>query len=123
MLFIIAVSANLIVMTNCMIPGIKLNIGQNVVTSLHASLGVCVSSRYAPMSPKESLVAAAAALVCLELGITSLSTFLGFHTTFCCNWMSLNSAEDVPMVIATPCDRLPQQVQPPEPKAPAVPGS
>lgn len=48
--------------------------------------------------------------------------FMDFHVTFSCAWMNLSPSENVLMVIAPP-ENPPQQMQPPEPKATAVPES
>lgn len=107
----------------------KVSIGLNLVSSLCAGLAACAlavdmaaSSSYTQV-PQKNLLVLVLLFSILELGITSLSTFLGFYVIFCCTWMYLNPDEDVPMVTAAPLESPPQQMQLPEPKAPAVPGS
>ncbi|KAF3822122.1 hypothetical protein GH733_007496, partial [Mirounga leonina] len=91
-LFFITGAATLITTANCTIPRMKVSTGMNLVSLLCSSLGICAfvveltaGSRYAQV-PQKSLLVPLLLCSILELGITSLTTFLGFWATFCYTW-------------------------------------
>lgn len=99
----------------------KVSIGLKLVCSQGFGSGTGCWQPLCPSAPEESL-GAASALIHPGARDHCHVHFTDFHITFSCTWMNLNPAENIPVVIA-PSENPPQQAQPPEPEATAVPES
>lgn len=99
----------------------KVSIGLKLVCSQGFGSGTGCWQPLCPSAPEESL-GAASALIHPGARDHCRVHFTDFHITFSCTWMNLNPAENIPVVIAPP-ENSPQQAQPPEPEATAVPES